>query len=138
MKLLLDNTDALPEAARRFLDAAGSRRIFSFDAPMGAGKTTFITAVCRELGVGDDVGSPTFSIINEYASEDGSPVYHFDFYRLDSPSEALDMGVEDYFYSGNYCFIEWPDRIDALLPEESVEVKIEVLPDGRRMLSMDD
>lgn len=138
MKLLLDNTDSLPEAAGRFLEAAGSRRIFAFDAPMGAGKTTFITAVCRELGVGDDVGSPTFSIINEYASGDGSPVYHFDFYRLDSPAEALDMGVEDYFYSGSYCFIEWPDRIGSLLPDEAVEVRIEVLPDGRRMLSMEE
>ncbi len=138
MKLLLDNIDSLQEGARRFLEAAGERRIFAFDAPMGAGKTTFITAVCRELGVGDDVGSPTFSIINEYASGAGNPVYHFDFYRLDSPAEALDMGADDYFYSGNYCFIEWPDRIGSLLPEEAVEVRIEVLPDGRRMLSMED
>lgn len=127
----------IPRAAAWFLDRAGSRRIFAFNGGMGAGKTTLITAVCRLLGVEDDSGSPTFSILNEYRAADGSPVYHFDFYRLESPEEALDIGVEDYFYSGAFCFIEWPERIGTLLPEEAVEVDITVNPDGSRTLSID-
>ena len=126
--------DNLPEAAHAFIEAMGDNRIFAFEGEMGAGKTTFITEVCRQLGASDDSGSPTFSIVNEYRSSEGSPIYHFDFYRLDSPAEALDMGAEDYFYSGNLCLMEWPDRLGSLLPEETVEVKIMELPDGKRMI----
>lgn len=126
----------LPEAAKAFIEAMGEDRIFAFEGGMGAGKTTFIAEVCRQLGADDDSGSPTFSIVNEYVAADGSPVYHFDFYRLDSPQEALDMGAEDYFYSGNLCLIEWPDRIGELLPEEAVIVKITETEDGRRNVIM--
>ena len=128
--------EELPEAAREFLREMGEDRIFVFEGGMGAGKTTFIAEVCRQLGATDDSGSPTFSIVNEYSASDGSPVYHFDFYRLDSPQEALDMGAEDYFYSGNLCLIEWPDRLGDLLPEEAVAVKIEETADGRRNIRM--
>ena len=128
--------DELPEAARAFIEAIGEDRIFAFEGGMGAGKTTFIAEVCRQLGAADDSGSPTFSIVNEYVAADGSPVYHFDFYRLDSPQEALDLGAEDYFYSGNLCLIEWPDRIGDLLPEEAVVVKISETEDGRRKMEM--
>lgn len=128
--------DKLPEAGAAFIKAMDGRRIFAFDGSMGAGKTTFIAEVCRQMGVADDSGSPTFSIVNEYRAADGSPIYHFDFYRLESPQEALDMGVEDYFYSGSLCFIEWGERIGSLIPEDTVVVKIEELPDGSRKLSM--
>ncbi len=126
----------LPEAAAAFIKAMGDRRIFAFDGAMGAGKTTFIAEVCRQLGVADDSGSPTFSIVNEYRAADGSPIYHFDFYRLESPQEALDMGAEDYFYSGCLCFMEWVERIGSLIPDDTVVVKIEELPDGLRKLSL--
>lgn len=128
--------DELPKAARAFIEAMGDDRIFAFEGGMGAGKTTFIAELCRQLGATDDSGSPTFSIVNEYVAADGSPVYHFDFYRLESPQEALDMGAEDYFYSGNLCLMEWPDRIGELLPEETVMVKITETEDGRRNVSM--
>lgn len=128
--------EELPEAARAFIDNMGDDRVFAFEGGMGAGKTTFIAEVCRQLGATDDSGSPTFAIVNEYVAADGKPVYHFDFYRLDSPQEALDMGAEDYFYSGNLCLIEWPDRIGDLLPEETVMVNIVETEDGRRNLKM--
>ncbi len=105
---------------------------------MGAGKTTFIAEVCRQLGAADDSGSPTFSILNEYLAADGSPIYHFDFYRLESPQEALDLGAEDYLYSGHLCLLEWPDRIGTLLPEDAVDVEIVVNADGSRTLRMPD
>ncbi|MDE6094568.1 MAG: tRNA (adenosine(37)-N6)-threonylcarbamoyltransferase complex ATPase subunit type 1 TsaE [Muribaculaceae bacterium] len=129
--------DNLPEVAHAFIEAMGDNRIFAFEGGMGAGKTTFITEVCRQLGASDDSGSPTFSIVNEYRGADGSPIYHFDFYRLESPAEALDMGAEDYFYSGCLCLMEWPDRIGNLLPDETVTVSIEELPDGKRILRCD-
>lgn len=122
------------EVALAFIEAMGDKRLFAFEGGMGAGKTTFITEICRQLGASDDSGSPTFSIVNEYRAADGAPIYHFDFYRLDSPAEALDMGAEDYFYSGNLCLMEWPDRIGSLLPEETVTVEITELPDGRRKI----
>lgn len=135
MKIKFDSLEALPEAAREFAASIGSRTVFAFYGEMGAGKTTFIAEVCRCLGVSDDSGSPTFSIVNEYRTADGSPIYHFDFYRLDSPAEALDMGADDYFYSGHLCLIEWPEKIGSLLPDDAVEVTIEVNPDGSRTLS---
>ncbi len=126
--------DNLPSAAKTFIDAIGGHRVFAFVGDMGAGKTTFISEVCRLLGADDDSGSPTFSIVNEYLDKSGKPIYHFDFYRLEYPEEAFDIGVEDYFYSGHLCLIEWPDRIGSLLPEEAVTVNISENPDGTRSI----
>lgn len=135
MELIINGPAALPAAAGKFIDAMGERRIFAFRAPMGAGKTTFISEVCRQLGVADDSGSPTFSIVNEYRDGGGKPVYHFDFYRVESMEEALDLGLDDYFYSGALCFIEWPENIGGLLPAEATDVAITVGADGSRTLS---
>lgn len=115
----------LPEAAQTLLSYSGDMKIFLFYGEMGAGKTTLIKALCRCLGVSDTVSSPTFSIVNEYSSSEG-PVYHFDFYRLKTETEALDLGYEDYFYSGNYCFIEWPEKISNLIPPHSLKIEISV------------
>lgn len=135
MILKINTPEEIPQVAKQFIDSMGSDRVFAFNAPMGAGKTTFISEVCRQLGVTDDSGSPTFSIINEYRDKDGKPIYHFDFYRIDDIEEALDLGLDDYFYSGALCFLEWPEKIGTLIPEEAVEVSIEVNPDGSRTLS---
>lgn len=112
----------------------GENTVFAFYGKMGAGKTTFIKAVCEQLGVQDTVTSPTFAIVNEYEAAQGRPIYHFDFYRIKKVSEAYDMGCEEYFYSGHPCFIEWPELIEEVLPEETVSVTIEALPDGLRRL----
>ena len=114
-------------------------RVFAFDAPMGAGKTTFIKHLCEEMGTADVVNSPTFAIVNVYDVEQPyrGEVYHFDCYRLKNIREALDFGAEEYLYSGNYCFIEWPEMIDALLPEDTVYVRISVLDNGNRQLIID-
>lgn len=133
---LVYNLDNITEVARKFIDEIGKNRIFLFDGEMGAGKTTFIAEVCRLLGADDDFGSPTFSLVNEYADKEGRPIYHFDFYRIDNPQEALEIGVEDYFYSGNLCFVEWPDRLGNLIPEEAVVVRIEENPDNSRKISL--
>ena len=123
-------------AAQAFIDAMDGRRIFAFYGTMGAGKTTFIRALCRALGVEDTVTSPTFAIVNEYATSEGEPIYHFDFYRIRRLSEAYDMGCEEYFQSGHLCLIEWPELVEDALPEETVRVTIETLPDGRRSITM--
>ena len=129
----------LPRAAEEFLKAIGDRRLIAFYAPMGAGKTTFTTAVCKALGVQEDaVSSPTFAIVNEYRSGSGEPVFHFDFYRIERPEEALDIGLYDYLDSGALCLMEWPENIEGLLPEETLKVSIGVNPDGSRLLSWED
>lgn len=125
----------LPQAAANLLAAVGTNRIVLFHGDMGAGKTTLISAICRQLGVADVPSSPTFSIVNEYSSPDG-PVYHFDFYRLKSEQEAFDLGYEEYFYSGTYCFVEWPEKIPNLAPEDAVHVRIHVTADGGRQLTV--
>lgn len=135
MEISIKDITGLPEVARAFITSLEGRTVFAFDAPMGAGKTTFIAEVCRQLGVADHTGSPTFSIVNEYRDGRGEPVYHFDFYRLDSPQEALDLGAPDYFDSGCLCLIEWPDRIGSILPDDAVTVTIRVAPDGSRTFS---
>ena len=122
------------EAARKFVEEMGERKVFAFYGKMGAGKTTFIKALCEELGVEDVITSPTFAIINEYGTPDGQSIYHFDFYRIKKIEEVYDMGYEDYFYSGALCLIEWPELIEDLLPEDAVRVTIEALPAGERSI----
>jgi len=121
--------DELKPIAARLIEKYSDKRIFAFHGLMGAGKTTFIKSVCEILQVTDTVSSPTFAIINEYLTEGAGSVYHFDLYRLKSWTEMLEIGYEDYFYSGNYCLMEWPEKIVNLLPEETVHVTIEVSPD---------
>jgi len=125
----------IDRAATEFLEKIKGNTLVAFYAPMGAGKTTFTTALCRALGVEDSVCSPTFTIINEYRSADGDPVYHFDFYRINKISEVLDIGIEDYFYSDSLCLMEWPENIEEILPEETLKVRITVNPDGSRTLN---
>ena len=129
----------LERAAREFLKEIGDRTLVAFYAPMGAGKTTFTTAVCKVLGVQEDaVSSPTFAIVNEYRTADGNPLFHFDFYRIERLEEALDIGLYDYLDSGCLCLMEWPENIEDLLPEETLKVAINVNPDGSRTLSWED
>ncbi|MGK6352475.1 tRNA (adenosine(37)-N6)-threonylcarbamoyltransferase complex ATPase subunit type 1 TsaE [Parapedobacter sp. DT-150] len=135
MVIEVANLAALPDAAAQVLAAAGGHRIFLFYGDMGAGKTTLIKSICQQLGVTDATSSPTFAIVNEYASAAGT-VYHFDFYRIRSEREAFDLGYEDYFYSGRYCFVEWPDKIAGLLPGDAVVLHLQVLPDGKRRIDV--
>ena len=114
----------------------GERKVFAFYGQMGAGKTTFIKAVCEAMGVQDVINSPTFAIVNEYLDGKGQPVYHFDFYRLKCASEAYDIGFEDYVYSGHVCFMEWPEVIEPLLPDDVVRVTIEEQADGSRIVTL--
>ena len=125
MTLTISSLEALPAAAQKFLQAVGNRRVIAFYGGMGAGKTTFIAALCRELGVTEPVTSPTFAIVNEYAVSDKSSIYHFDFYRIKRLEEAYDIGFEDYLYSGHLCLIEWPEMIEPLLPENYIRVEIQ-------------
>ncbi|WP_257670148.1 tRNA (adenosine(37)-N6)-threonylcarbamoyltransferase complex ATPase subunit type 1 TsaE [Parapedobacter tibetensis] len=133
MVIEVESLAALPETADQLLAIANEQRVFLFYGAMGAGKTTLIKAICQQLGVMDATASPTFSIVNEYTSLEGS-VYHFDFYRITSEQEAYDMGYEEYFYSGRYCFVEWPEKISGLLPDDAITIRIEVLPDGSRKI----
>jgi tRNA threonylcarbamoyladenosine biosynthesis protein TsaE len=127
---------SLADGARRFVSMMGDRKVFAFRGSMGAGKTTFIKAVCRELGVRETVNSPSFAIINEYGTEAaGGSIYHFDFYRIKSIEEARNTGCEDYFYSGAYCFIEWPEKAEALLPPDATTVRMEER-EGKRFVEI--
>ena len=133
MEITIDSIDNIREAARQFVGNMGDASVFAFYGNMGAGKTTFIKAVCEELGVEDVITSPTFAIVNEYrAEETGELIYHFDFYRIKKLEEVYDMGYEDYFYSGALCFIEWPELIEELLPADAVRVWIEETEGGKR------
>ena len=134
--LLLLNERGEEVSALEILRENEPHRVFAFEGQMGAGKTTFIKKLCEEMGTTDVVNSPTFAIINVYDVEQPyrGEVYHFDCYRLKDIREAMDLGAEEYLYSGNYCFIEWPEKIEALLPEDTVRVKIEPQPDGDRRL----
>ena len=123
-EIIINGTQDLPRAARVFLDHIGDSRVIAFYGSMGAGKTTFITALCEALGVRDVVNSPTFTIVNEYRDGAGEPVYHFDFYRINRISEALDIGLYEYFDSGALCLVEWPEMIEELLPEDVLKVQI--------------
>ena len=135
MEIKIDSIDNIREAARQFVSNMGEASVFAFYGSMGAGKTTFIKAVCEELGVEDVITSPTFAIVNEYrAEETGELIYHFDFYRIKKLEEVYDMGYEDYFYSGALCFIEWPELIEELLPTDAVRVRIEETEGGKRIV----
>ena len=124
MERVIDNLEQLPRLASDLLEEFREERFFAFFGKMGVGRTTLIKALCDQLGVKEVVCSPTFAIINEYTSGEGEPVYHFDFYRLKSAEEAYDIGYEEYFYSGMYCFTEWTEKIEQLLPEHYVRVEM--------------
>ncbi len=137
MTINIPNLAALPEAAKAFVQAMGEHTVFAFYGQMGAGKTTFITAICEALGIDDVVNSPTFSLVNEYRSDTtGELVYHFDFYRIEKLEEVYDMGYEDYFYSGAVCLIEWPELIEDVLPADAVRVEISENEDGSRTVKL--
>ncbi len=137
MKLLLNNLSDIDTIAKKFVENMGNRKVFAFYGEMGAGKTTFIKAICGALGVTETITSPTFAIVNEYEKEDGDPIFHFDFYRIKDIDEAYDFGYEDYFYSGNICFIEWPQLVEPLLPENVVKVQIEIEDNEQRTILVD-
>ena len=132
MNIEIKNIENIGEAARQFIESIGEHRVFAFYGKMGAGKTTFIKASCEELGVCDVITSPTFAIVNEYTIPNDQCIYHFDFYRIKKLEEVYDMGFEDYFYSGALCFIEWPELIEEVLPEDAVKVSICENADGSR------
>ncbi|MDD3406079.1 MAG: tRNA (adenosine(37)-N6)-threonylcarbamoyltransferase complex ATPase subunit type 1 TsaE [Sphingobacteriia bacterium] len=136
MEFTIKSLNMLPEAAKWFVNNMGQDTLFSFEGVMGAGKTTFIKAICEELGVEDVVNSPTFAIINEYTAGNGRPVYHFDFYRVKSLQEAIDFGINDYLYSGNLCFMEWAKEIESLLPDNYVKVAIVENRQGERVITI--
>jgi tRNA threonylcarbamoyladenosine biosynthesis protein TsaE len=134
MDVPVKSINELKVAATKLIQFAGDEKIFLFYGDMGAGKTTFIKSLCECLGAAENVTSPTFSIVNEYLGR-AKKIFHFDFYRLKKQDEALDMGYEEYFYSGDYCFIEWPEKISGLLPEHYIRVDIQVLSNNQRMLT---
>jgi tRNA threonylcarbamoyladenosine biosynthesis protein TsaE len=124
----------LDEAAARFLELAGEQTVIAFSGEMGAGKTTFIQALCRKLGITVEVNSPTFSLVNEYFTPQGNSIFHFDLYRIESPEELFDMGYEEYFYSGSLCLIEWPEKAVSLIPEDALWVQIEIGENEARLI----
>ena len=135
MEIKINSLADINEAAKTFVENMGYGKVFAFYGKMGAGKTTFVKAVCECLGVDDVITSPTFAIVNEYTSAaTGDAIYHFDFYRIKKLEEVYDMGYEDYFYSGSLCFLEWPELIEDLLPEDATKVTIEETADGARVV----
>lgn len=135
MEIRINSLDTIHEAAKEFIKGMGDGKVFAFYGKMGAGKTTFIKALCEVLGVKDVITSPTFAIINEYTDGNDNPIYHFDFYRIKKLEEVYDMGYEDYFYSGNLCLLEWPELVEDVLPKNVIKVTIEEQPDGSRLLT---
>ena len=134
--LTIESIDTIHDTARQFVDRIGERTVFAFNGKMGAGKTTFIKAICEVMGVKETVNSPTFSIVNEYEASDGRIIYHFDCYRINTIQEALDLGAEEYLYSGNLCFIEWSENMAPLLPDTLVNVDIEERENGKREITL--
>ena len=134
MEIKIQNIDTIRESAREFIQNIGEHKVFAFYGKMGAGKTTFVKAICEELGVEDVITSPTFAIINEYTIN-AQRIFHFDFYRIKKLEEVYDMGYEDYFYSGALCFIEWPELIEDILPDDAVKVNITENADGSRTVN---
>jgi len=136
MQIEIKSEEELKTAAEKILENFSDYRVFAFYGEMGAGKTTFIKEICKALGSADNITSPTFAIINEYTSHSDYLIYHFDFYRIKNLREVYDLGYEDYFYSGNYCFIEWPERVEQLLPGNMVRVDITVTGDKSRRIEV--
>ena len=136
MNFLIKDLSDISSVAKAFVDEMGDKNVFAFYGEMGAGKTTFIKAICKVLGVTETIASPTFAIINEYKRGDGNPIFHFDFYRIKNMEEAYDFGYEDYFYSGHLCFIEWPELVEPLLPENVVKVQITIDHNEQRIISI--
>jgi tRNA threonylcarbamoyladenosine biosynthesis protein TsaE len=126
----------LPKVAEQVVDFAGNQKIWIFEGGMGAGKTTLIKTICHILGVKDTVSSPTFSIVNEYATAEDTTIYHFDFYRIRNEAEAIDIGIDEYLYSGELCLIEWPSKIENLLPEDYLKIDIQITSDTERTISL--
>lgn len=135
MEIVIDSLNDLDKVADALLKSLNGRNVVAFFAPMGAGKTTLISAIMERMGSQDTVTSPTFALVNQYYTESEEPVYHFDFYRINSLAEAFDMGYEEYFYSGDLCLVEWPEKIEQLLPDDTMVVKIEIIdPTTRRFI----
>ena len=132
MKLTIENIDTIRDTARKFISFIGNHKVLAFYGSMGAGKTTFVKALCEELGVEDVITSPTFAIVNEYTHGTGNPIFHFDFYRIKKLEEVYDMGYEEYLYSGDLCLMEWPELIEDILPEDTMRVVITENSDGSR------
>ncbi|MDD4991567.1 MAG: tRNA (adenosine(37)-N6)-threonylcarbamoyltransferase complex ATPase subunit type 1 TsaE [Paludibacter sp.] len=132
MNIEIKSIDTIQQSAQKFIELIGNRTVFAFNGKMGAGKTTFIKSICEVMGVKETVNSPTFSIVNEYEAADGRIIYHFDCYRINKIQEALDLGAEEYLYSGNLCFIEWSENIAPILPDSLVNVNIEEVENGKR------
>lgn len=137
MEFKVGSEQELPQVAQQILTAFGNRKVILFYGEMGVGKTTLIKQLCKQLGVEESTTSPTFSIVNEYLANTDQSIYHFDFYRIEEEAEVFDLGYEDYFYSDNYCFIEWPEKIPNLLPENTIALKIELGENNERLISID-
>ncbi len=135
MKLEINSLENIDQAAQQFYNSIGNHRVFAFYGQMGVGKTTFIKALCQFFGVKDDISSPTFAIVNEYIGAQGEQLFHFDFYRIKNEEEAFDFGYEDYFYSGAFCFIEWPEKVESLLPADCVKVFLYETENKQRILT---
>jgi tRNA threonylcarbamoyladenosine biosynthesis protein TsaE len=136
MTITVNELADLDAAAKQVVEAIGNRKIVALYGQMGAGKTTLIKHICQALDVPDVVNSPTFSLVNEYQRPNGTPIYHFDFYRINKIEEAFDFGYEEYFFSNNLCLIEWPEVIEDLIPDDAVKLTIQVLGDGRREIQI--
>jgi len=136
--LEIHSLENINQTAKKFIELIGNRTVFAFNGSMGAGKTTFIKAICESMGVKEPVNSPTFSIVNEYEAADGRIIYHFDCYRINKIEEAVDMGTEEYLYSGNLCFIEWSENIAPLLPDQIVNVNIKETENGKREIQIEE
>ncbi|MBQ9440448.1 MAG: tRNA (adenosine(37)-N6)-threonylcarbamoyltransferase complex ATPase subunit type 1 TsaE [Paludibacteraceae bacterium] len=137
-EIIIESLDKIAKSAELFLELLGEKRVIAFYGSMGAGKTTFIKSICECLGVNETVNSPTFAIINVYQGSDCDEIYHFDCYRINSDKEAEDLDLGTYFYSGNWCFIEWPENIEKFLPEDAVRVNIKAEIEGKRIVTIEE
>lgn len=136
LQLKSDDPEQLNDVAKKIISFAGDERVWIFEGDMGAGKTTLIKAICKEFNIEDNVTSPTFSIVNEYRNADDEPFYHFDFYRIEDEEEAAAIGTDEYFYSGNYCFIEWPSKVSALLPDHILTIELSIEDTNKRLIDL--